>query len=71
MTWIHSCVAIDSSLNHLTVVVNGQQLEDKAFPIPPGAEPPSSLTENFLMFKNYIGLWYQSNNKVSNLNFQS
>ena len=68
MTWIHSCVAIDSSLNHLTVVVNGQQLEDKAFPIPPGAEPPSSLTENFLMFKNYIGLWYQSNCKVSNLN---
>ena len=68
MTWIHSCVAIDSSLNHLTVVVNGQQLEDKAFPIPPGAEPPSSLTENFLIFKNYIGLWYQSNSKVSNLN---
>ena len=51
MTWIHSCVAIDSSLNHLTVVVNGEKLEDKAFPIPVGAQPPSNLTERLLMFK--------------------
>ena len=55
MTWIHSCVAIDSALNHLTVVVNGKKLEDKAFPIPAGEEPPSSLTEKLLIFKGSIG----------------
>ena len=68
MTWVHSCVAIDSSLNHLTVVVNGKKLEDKAFPIPVEAQPPSNLTERLLIFKHYMGFWYQSKNKVSNLN---
>ena len=68
MTWIHSCVAIDSTLNHLTVVVNGKKLEDKAFPIPEGAQPPSNLTERLLVLKFYSGIWYQSNSKVSNLN---
>ena len=71
MTWIHSCVAIDSVLNHLTIVVNGQQLEDKAFPIPEGAQPPSNLTEKLLLFKSYFGMWYQSKQKVSNLNIFS
>ena len=71
MTWIHSCVAIDSSLNHLTIVVNGKQLEDKAFPIPAGEQPPSNLTEKLLIFKLNIGFWYQSKNKVSNLNIFS
>ena len=71
MTWVHSCVAIDSTLNHLTVVVNGKKLEDKAFPIPAGAQPPSNLTEKLLIFKNYQGFWYQTKNKVSNLNIFS
>ena len=71
MTWIHSCVAVDSVLNHLTIVVNGQQLEDKAFPIPEGAQPPSNLTEKLLLFKSYFGMWYQSKHKVSNLNIYS
>ena len=71
MSWVHSCVAIDSALNHLTVVVNGKQLEDKAFPIPEGAQPPSNLTEKLLIFKLYMGLWYQCKNKVSNLNIFS
>ena len=71
MTWIHSCVAIDSSLNHFTIVVNGQQLEEKAFPIPEGAQRPLNLTEKLLMFKFYVGFWYQSKNKVSNLNIFS
>ena len=71
MAWVHCCIAIDSTLNRLTVVVNGQQLEDKAFPIPSGAQPPSNLTGNVLVFKNYIGIWYQSKNKVSNLNIFS
>ena len=68
MTWAHSCVAIDSTLNHLLAVVNGKKLEDKAFPIPAGAKPPSNLTDNLLIFKLYQGYWYQSKNKVSNLN---
>ena len=71
MTWIHSCVAIDSTLNHLTVVVNGKQVEDKTFPIPEGAQPPTDLTEKLLIFKMSIGLWYQSSNKVANLNIFS
>ena len=71
MTWIHSCLAIDSSLNHLTVVVNGEKLEDKAFPIPAGAsQPPTNLTL-LPLFKNWMGFWYQSKNKVSNLNIFS
>ena len=65
MTWVHTCVAIDSTLNYLTVVLNGKKLEDKASPIPEGAQPPSNLTEKLLVFKFYIGLWYQSKTKVS------
>ena len=68
MTWIHSCVAIDSTLNHLTVVVNGKKLEDKAFPITAGEEPPSNLTHKLLIFKSYVGIWYGVKHKVSNLN---
>ena len=71
MTWIHSCVAIDSTLNHLTVVVNGKKLEDKTFPIPLGEHPPTNLTEKLLLLKCYIGFWYQSKNKVSKLNIFS
>ena len=67
MTWVHSCIAIDAALNHLTIVVNGHKLEDKAFPIPEGAQPPSNLTEKLLIFKRYVGFWYQCKNKVSNL----
>ena len=52
--------AIDCILNHLTVVVNGKKLEDKSFPIPAGAQPPTNLTEKFLIFKLYQGFWCQS-----------
>ena len=71
MTWIHACVTIDSALNHLMVVVNGKKLEDKAFPIPTGAQPPSNLTGRLLIFKQNMGFWYQSKHKVSNLNIFS
>ena len=71
MTWIHSCVAIDSALNHITIVVNGQQLEDKAFPIPDGAERPGNLTGKLLINKLYMGFWYQMRSPVSNLNIFS
>ena len=64
-------MAIDSTLNHLMVVVNGKKLEDKAFPIPTGAQPPFNLTERLLIFKSFMGFWYQSKNKVSNLNIFS
>ena len=72
MTWVHSCMAIDSALNQIMVVVNGKELEDKAFPIPEGAQPPTNLTEKLLIFKAYLGgFWCQSKNKVSNLNIFS
>ena len=71
MTWVHSCVAIDSALNHLTVVVNGKKLEDKAFPIPAGEQPPSNLTGKLLISKLSVGIWMQSKNKVSNVNIFS
>ena len=72
MSWIHSCVAIDSGLNHLTVVVNGQPLEDKAFPIPDGAQPPpKNLTGKLDLFRVNIGALMQVKHKVSNLNIFS
>ena len=71
MSWIHSCVAVDSTLNHLTVVVNGIQVEDKTFPIPEEEQPPTDLTEKLLIFKMSIGMWYQTKNKVANLNIFS
>ena len=64
---MHSCVAFDSALNHVTIVVNGKKLEDKALPIPEGAQPPSNLTEKLLISKLYMGFWYQMRNKVSNI----
>ena len=70
-SWIHCCVAIDSTNNHLTVVVNGEQLEDQTFTIPEGASPPSNLTGKLLISKSYLGIWYQSKQKVSNLNIFS
>ena len=71
MAWVHSCLAIDSTLNHLTWVVNGKKLEDKAFPIPAGEQPLSNLTGKLLIYKVFVGFWYQSNNKISNLNIFS
>ena len=71
MSWIHSCVAIDSARNHLTVVVNGEQLEDQTFPIPEGAASPSNLTGKLLVSKSFLGFWYQYNQKISNLNIFS
>ena len=63
---------MDSSLNHLTVVVNGQQLEDKAFPIPVGALPtPTNLAGKLALFKMHIGFFYQAKHRVSNLNIFS
>ena len=62
-------MAVDSTLNHFTIVVNGKTLDGKAYPIPKGAQPPTNLTEKLLVFKIYnAGIWYQSKNKVANLN---
>ena len=72
MTWLHSCMAVDSTLNHFTIVVNGQTLDRRAFPIPEGEQAPINLTEKLLVFKIYNGgIWYQSKNKVANLNIFS
>ena len=72
MTWLHSCMAVDATLNQFTIVVNGQTLDSKSFPIPEGEQPPSNLTEKLLVFKIYNGgIWYQSKNKVANLNIFS
>ena len=69
VTWVHSCMAVDSTLNHFTIVVNGKTLDGKAYPIPKGAQPPTNLTEKLLVFKIYnAGIWYQSKNKVANMN---
>ena len=65
-------MAIDSALNHFTIVGNGQKLEDKAFPIPDGAlPPPTNLTGRLSLFKMNIGFWYSSSSKISNLNIFS
>ena len=65
-------MAVDATLNQFTIVVNGQTLDSKSFPIPEGEQPPSNLTEKLLVFKIYNGgIWYQSKNKVANLNIFS
>ena len=65
-------LAIDAVLNHVTVVANGQKLEDKAFSIPEGAQHPSDLTGKLLMFHVCTGgYWFQSKQKISNLNIFS
>ena len=70
-TWIHSCVSIDSALNHVIFVANGKQLDDRTFSIPSGAEPPKNLSGKLLLLKAYLGFWYQPQNKVSSLNIFS
>ena len=35
-SWLHTCVAIDCSRNHITAVFNGQKVEDKQFKNPSG-----------------------------------
>ena len=72
MTWLHSCMAVDATINQFTIVVNGQTLDRRAFPIPEGEQAPIDLTEKLLVFKIYNGgIWYQSKNKVANLNIFS
>ena len=65
-------MAVDATINQFTIVVNGQTLDRRAFPIPEGEQAPINLTEKLLVFKIYNGgIWYQSKNKVANLNIFS
>ena len=70
-SWVHVCVAVDSIKNHLRIVANGAQLEDKAFPVPEGERSPTNLTGKLFLFKAFIGFWYQTKNKIANLNIFS
>ena len=70
-SWIHACVAVDSSTNQLKIVANGKQIEDKSFPAPEGEQPPTDLTGKLFLFKAFVGFWYQTRNKISNLNIFS
>ena len=67
-SWVHVCVAVDSSRNHLKIVANGLQIEDKVFPVPEGEQPPTNLSGKLFLFKAFVGFWYQTKNKISNLN---
>ena len=58
-TWMHTCVSIDSALNHVIIVADGQQLEDKTFPIPAGAKPPKNLAGKLYLLKSWLGFWHQ------------
>ena len=64
-------MSIDSALNHVIIVADGQKLEDKTFPIPGGAQPPKNLAGKLLLLKFWLGFWFQSQNKVSQLNIFS
>ena len=64
-------MSIDSALNHVIIVADGQKLEDNTFPIPGGAQPPKNLAGKLLLLKFWLGFWFQSQNKVSQLNIFS
>ena len=69
-SWLHACVAFDSVTHHLTVVVNGENVEDKRHKVSERAKAPNSLAGKLLLAKMMAapGVWYQHKGKVANLN---
>ena len=68
MTWVHSCISIDSTLNHMVVVINGEKLEDKAFPIPAGwvepLQPKPLFKDGYFLAGIHI---FDQKRKITNL----
>ena len=73
-SWYHGCTALDTVTGHLLIVVNGHTIVNQVFEelINIVEETPKSLEGRLGLFKNYYnGFWYQSRQRLTNLNVYS
>ena len=72
-SWLHICLAISCTQNHIKAVVNGQKIVDAQLSKPEGAFCPESLFEKVVLFKGFgsPGVWHQVKGRVANLNIYS
>ena len=69
--WYHGCMALDTLTGQTSIVVNGHIIVDKVIVefINTASERPKSLEGKLSIFKNFnYGFWYQSRQRLSNLN---
>ena len=74
-SWYHGCTALDTVTGHMLIVVNGQiiidQIVSELINIA-DKEKPKSLEGRLGLFKSsYNGFWYQSRQRLTNLNVYS
>ena len=73
-SWYHSCTALDTITGHMLIVVNGHIIIDQVIEefVNSTNEKPKSLQGRLSLFKNfYSGFWYQSRQRLTNLNVYS
>ena len=70
-SWYHGCTALDTVTGHMLVVVNGHIIIDQVIEefINTADIRPKSMEGRLSLFKTfYTGYWYNSRNRLSNLN---
>ena len=70
-SWYHGCTALDTVSGHMLIVVNGHIMIDQIIEefINSSNERPKSLEGRLSLFKNFnSGIWYQSRQRLTNLN---
>ena len=74
-SWYHGCTALDTVTGHMLIVVNGQIIIDQVVSELiniADKEKPKSLEGRLGLFKSsYNGFWYQSRQRLTNLNVYS
>ena len=73
-SWYHGCTALDTVTGQMLVVINGRIMIDKVIAefINSANEKPKSLEGRLSLFKNFrSGFWYQSRQRLTNLNVYS
>ena len=70
-TWLHSCVAVSCTKNHISAVVNGVKVLDTQFQR--NENCPTSLDGNLVLHKHFYstGYWSQNQGRVTNVNIFS
>ena len=68
--WSHGCVSVDTISGRLIIVLNGETIEDDIFKELIGATDkiPQDLSQKLLLGKVFQGFWYQSSQRVTNVN---
>ena len=70
-SWYHGCTTLDTNTGHMKVVVNGHVIIDQIIKefANSGREKPKSLEGRLSLFKNFpTDIWYQSRQRLTNLN---